>query len=240
MEFVLPCGDFGVTLEIESTGDYEPVTTSLIESILEEGMTFVDVGAHVGLFSLPAAKWIGETGHVISFEPHPDNYEMLIQNTNRNGLQDRLVAVQSAISDIEQPVELHTSPYNSGDHHLFHKKGRHTISVPCTTLDLYFPEGSNIDVIKMDVQGAEAAAFRGMRRVLQENQGIKVIWELSPSLLEDAGSSAQDLLRFLADFDFMFTIVDDTSGKVQQASMEEILSTCPYDSYLNILCERNA
>ena len=239
MDFVLPGGDFGVTLEAESTGEYEPVTTSLLESLLQEGMTFVDVGAHVGLFSVPATKWVGESGRVVAFEPHPDNYSMLLQNMERNRCPVQVEAIRSAVSDISKTVHLHTSTYNTGDHQLYHQGGRHTIEVPCTTLDTFFAKGEQVDVIKMDVQGAEAAAFLGMHRVLEENREIQVVWELSPAQLEDAGSTAATLLDWLEELGFAFTLVDDATGSVRHATKSEVLQACPHDSYVNILCGRN-
>ena len=239
MDFVLPSGDFGVTLEAESTGEYEPVTTALLEEVLNDGMTFVDVGAHVGLFTLPAANWVGKTGRVVAFEPHPDNYAMLVKNIEANKLSEHVEAVQSAVSDVSEPVQLHISGFNTGDHQLFHKGSRHSIEVQCTTLDDFFDPQDKIDVIKMDVQGAEAAAFRGMRRVLQDNRSVKVIWELSPAQLKEAGSSAEVVMTWLEELDFVFTIIYDATGEVRQATAPEILASCPQDSYVNILCARH-
>ena len=239
MEFTLPSGDFGVTLEAESTGEYEPATTALLESLLQEGMTFVDVGAHVGLFSLPASKWVFESGKVIAFEPHPDNYTMLVENISRNSEANNIEAIQSAVSDTSESVHLFTSAFNTGDHQLFHSGGRNAIEVPCTSLDSYFPKGTMVDVIKIDVQGAESAAFRGMRRVLEDNHAIQIIWELSPSQLTEAGSSALELLQWLEELAFDFTIVDDASGQIARASLEEVMQSCPQDSYVNILCARH-
>lgn len=240
MKFKLPSGDFGVTLEAESTGEYEPVTTKVLEDLLQEGMTFVDIGAHVGLFAVPATKWVGDSGIVIAFEPHPDNYKLLLSNVSSNTTGENITTVNSAVSDVSETVHLHMSTFNTGDHQLFHKGNRNTIEVDCTTLDSYFKAEDTVDVIKMDVQGAEAAAFRGMQRVLEDNIDIHVVWELSPAQLADAGSSATELLGWLAGLGFAFTIVDDASGDVAELSMQEVLDACPYDSYVNILCARNA
>ena len=177
MTEILPSGDFGVTLEAESTGEYEPVTTKILQEGLREGMTFVDVGAHVGLFAVPATVWVGATGRVIAFEPHPNNYSMLTKNITTNCQVDSIEAVQSAVSDVTGSVQLHMSTFNTGDHQLFHKGGRKSVEVQCTTLDDYFSPTEIVDFIKMDVQGAEAAAFKGMRRVLEENNNIQVIPE---------------------------------------------------------------
>jgi FkbM family methyltransferase len=237
LQFELPSGDFGVTLEAESTGEYEPVTTHIMQSILKEGMTFIDIGAHVGLFALPASKWVGKNGRVVAFEPHPANFEMLSRNVGKNKLKVELI--NAAVSDVAGTVQLHTSTFNSGDHQIYQSGNRKGIPVECIILDDFIGSNERVDLIKMDVQGAEAAAFIGMERVLRNNPSIKVIWELSPSQLKDAGADAATLLEWLASLDFSFTIVDDVTGDVQPATVDEVLKRCPSDSYINILSHRN-
>ena len=154
-------------------------------------------------------------------------------------MDDRLIAVQSAVSDTNEIVKLHTSTFNTGDHQLFHTGARDSIEVECTTLDHYFPAGTKVDVIKMDVQGAEAKAFSGMKRVLTDNRDIQIIWELSPNQLENAGSSASEVLHWLANFDFSFSSIDEAKQNLQVRTIEEILHACPHDSFLNILSSRH-
>ena len=237
LKFELPSGDFGVTLEAESTGEYEPVTTHIMQSILKEGMTFIDIGAHVGLFALPASKWVGKNGRVVAFEPHPANFEMLSRNVRTNKLKVELI--NAAVSDVAGTVKLHASTFNSGDHQIYQSGNRKGIPVECIILDDFIGSNERVDLIKMDVQGAEAAAFIGMERVLRNNPSIKVIWELSPSQLKDAGADAATLLEWLASLDFSFTIVDDVTGDVQPATVDEVLKRCPSDSYMNILSQRD-
>lgn len=236
--FVLPSGDFGVTLETESTGDYEPVTTKLIESMLTDGMTFIDIGAHVGLFALPASLWVGDRGRVVAFEPHPDNYSLLVRNAESNGIEIELV--NAAVSDQSGNVQLHASAFNSGDHQLFHSGKRKAFTVACVTLDEFLETGTRVDMVKIDVQGAEAAVLRGMERILTENDAVTLIWELSPSQLREAGESAESVLNWLGEMGFSFTIVDDVSGDIEPATISEVLERCPSDSYVNIMSNRNA
>ncbi len=235
LDFKLPSGDFGVTLEAESTGDYEPETTRVLQTILEDGMTFVDIGAHVGLFTLPAATWVGEAGKVLAFEPHPENFAILQFNTRSNGLEQRIDLVQSAVADVTKKMQLHLSTFNTGDHQLFHQGRRETVEVACTTLDDYFKAGAQVDVIKIDVQGAEFAAFSGMSRVVKENPNLKLIWELSPQQLEDAGTSASEVLSWLDDRGFSHVIIDEVNRECKEITSREILQTCPKDSFINIL-----
>ncbi len=202
MSFVLPSGDFGVTLEAESTGSYEPVTTNLIESLLGPGMTFIDIGAHVGLFAIPATQWVGCNGKIIAFEPHPENFHLLLNNLKINQVEEQVTAIQSAISNKTQSMDLYTCSFNTGDHQLYPSSTRDKISVPCTTLDDFFPSGTQVDLVKMDVQGAEGFAFEGMRRLLEENKAIQIIWELSPQQLLNSGYSTNKVLDYLESLNF--------------------------------------
>jgi FkbM family methyltransferase len=209
-----------------------------MQTLLKEGMTFIDIGAHVGLFTLPAAKWVGKTGRVVGFEPHPANFEMLSKNAKANHVNVELV--NAAVSDVAGTVQLHPSTFNSGDHQIYQSGNRKGVTVACVKLDEFISSDERVDLIKMDVQGAEAAAFHGMERVLRNNASVKVIWELSPSQLKDAGADAATLLGWLESLGFGFTIVDDATGDVLPATSEDILLKCPVDSYMNILSQRNA
>ena len=239
MSFVLPSGDFGVTLEAESTGSYEPVTTNLIESILCSGMTFVDIGAHVGLFAIPATQWVGRNGKVIAFEPHPSNFRLLLDNLKINQVEEQVTAIQSAISNKTKSMDLYTCSFNTGDHQLYPSSTRGKISVPCTTLDHFFPTGTQVNLVKMDVQGAEGFVFEGMRRLLEENEAIQIIWELSPQQLLNSGYSAKKVLDYLENLEFSSTLIDDVTGEVTPVSRDELLIRCPKDSYINILSSRH-
>lgn len=236
--FKLPRGDFGVTFELDSTGEYEPLTTKTIEDLLDEGSVFVDVGAHVGLFSVPATKWVGESGRVIAFEPHPGNYALLSENVESNGLTEGVSIENAAVSNSNDSLKLYLSPFNTGDHQVYPTSGRKGIDIRCVSLDSYFGCGERVDVIKMDVQGAEGAAFEGMERVLQENQNVVVIWEFSPAQLEAFGTTAETVLEFLKSLGFSSTIIDDVTGTIEKVTDAELLQRCPYDSYINVLSSR--
>ncbi len=236
--FRVEAADFGVTLELESTGAYEPLTRRTLSSLLGPGMTFVDIGAHVGLFAVPASQWVSPEGQVFAFEPHPGNRSLLEENIAANDCPG-VTVIPSAVSDQVGSVSLHVSAFNTGDHQLFGThRGRRTVEVQCTTLDDFFQSGTRINIIKMDVQGAEGAAFRGMRRVLADNPSIVIIWELSPSQLRSAGDDAAAVLQWLVDAGFDLSLIDDASDAVTRGTVEEILQQCPDDSYMNILCRR--
>ena len=130
------------------------------------GDVVMDVGAHVGFFTLRAAKMVGEEGLVVAVEPEPHNFSLLVKNIRLNGLGN-VVAVRCALSDREGIAELHICGSYSVCHtmrpELFDHDYVGTLEVPTTTMDsLVRGLGlDRLDFIKMDVEGAELLVLRG-------------------------------------------------------------------------------
>lgn len=196
---------------------YEPATTKLLQSIMKPGMTFVDVGAHVGYYSLLAARQVGPQGKVYSFEPEPVNYSLLIKNVELNGYSN-VSAKSNAVSGSVGSVSLHVSALDSGRNSVY----RHglpeqgIIEVETTTLDAFFEAKSwpKIDLIKMDVEGAEQDVLNGMVQLLDKTENLKMIMEFNPALLQSAGV---DPLQFLAGpvkSGFKIYAINESSGLV--------------------------
>ena len=233
--------DFGVTLELHSTGEYESGTRQFLMSCLGPGMTFVDIGAHVGLFAIPAAKRVGSSGRVFAFEPNPSNRALLEKNIAANQVQNMTV-VPMAVSDCSGNMQLHCSPYNTGDHQLYYSgRGRRSVDVQVARLDDFMREhGGEIDLVKMDVQGAEAKVLQGMTELMDRNRSITLVVELSPWMLRDIGDDPLELLEDLAARGFALSTMDESSGVLSPGSPHEVLQRCADGSYLNVMAQRKA
>jgi len=231
--------DFGVSLELHATGGYEEGTRRYCLDAIEPGMTFVDIGAHVGLFAIPAAGRIGEQGRVFAFEPNPENRALLMSNLERNNINNVQV-LANAVSDVSGNMKLHCSPYNTGDHQLYYSgRGRDAIDVEVVCLDEFMEEqGGNVDMVKMDVQGAEAKVLAGMERVMTRNSGIILVIELSPWMLRDIGDDPLSLLEHLEGHGFSLGTMDEGTGRLAGGSCREILDRCIKGSYLNVIARR--
>ena len=180
---------------------------------LRPGQVAVDVGANVGLLTLLLARQVGPGGRVIAFEPGPLAFGLLSANIAINS--DRNVeAVRAAVMDYSGWVELHL--YCSGDSNnrvagvAMTGPSREIIWVPCVTLDQHFATGARVDFIKIDVQGAEQFALKGMRRVLDQNRDIVVMLEYAPAALLNAGTAPSDYLAYLRSMGFsLHNLPDD-------------------------------
>ncbi len=204
-------GSFRSTLELV-LDRYEPETTRLFHRLLQPGMTVVDIGAHGGYFSLIGASRVGAAGKVYAFEPYPASFEELQRNIDLNGYKN-IQAVRKAVSDRTGVHKLLVNPKGSDRHSLYAGESsweRNSPEVETTRLD-DFLEGCKwprVDLIKMDIEGAEPAALAGMKQTL-EKCGVRfLITELSPGPLKAAGFDPRGFLQELTNLGFSLYAVE--------------------------------
>jgi FkbM family methyltransferase len=224
--------------------EWEQSTTKIFKKVVKEGNTVVDLGANIGYFTLLAAKLVGKKGKVYSFEPEPRNYNYLLKNIELNKY-DNVFATQKAVSDEAGKTKLYICPYDTG-HHTINQYGgikahkpdfiddkKDFVEVETVTLDDFFKDMKKpIDVIKVDIEGAEMLALSGMDRVLMENKKLKMFIEFFPLLIREMGGSPEEFIRrLLEDYQFsMFVIPDDhdalTGKSVRVNNAYELMSLC--------------
>jgi FkbM family methyltransferase len=177
---------------------------------LKKGDCFIDIGAHIGYFSLVAGRLVGSEGKVYAFEPEPDNFTQLLKNIEANGYNN-IVPVQKAISNILGICDLRLDK-KPGFHSLYlAPEQTGTIKVDVTTLDDFFAmEGwPPVSFIKMDAQGGEAHILDGAKNLLERNPDLKMIIEWWPEGLEAAGVSPQSFLENLQSRGFQVLVIDE-------------------------------
>lgn len=159
-------------------GVHEPEVLERIASDLKEGMTFLDIGPNVGYYTLLAAKCVGTSGKVVALEPDPGVLAVLKWNVEINGV-DNVQVVHGAASESCGRAKLgraRSSSYSTG---LYCADAVDWIDVPRYSLDALINElgiGA-VDLIKLDVEGAELEAIEGMSQILKVNRP-RVIMEL--------------------------------------------------------------
>lgn len=203
-----------IDLRLYFCGTHEPYITSFFLSQIREGMTIVDIGGHIGYFSLLAAQHVGNNGRVIVFEPDPANYQALLDNIKLNGYEN-IDVYQYAISNMTERRSF--SFKEDGVRHSFlTQPGDQTRDVETITLDDFFKEKgiTECDLIKMDIEGAEILALEGMNKTLMGNKNIKLIIEVHRREILDLGSKVEYLFDLLNEHDFfIYSLKDDGSVK---------------------------
>lgn len=192
--------DSGVTFPILFYGEYELETTRAIKNLLEQGMTFVDCGAHIGWYTLLAARAVGPAGKVYAFEPAPSTFEILVRNVKANGYEDIVTAVPNAVSNKSGLQRLFFNERSSVSTKLFTSHGDQEFNeVEVISLDEFFREKDwpQVDLVKMDIEGAEKAALEGMKELSHRNAKIKLIIEVNFPNLAHTGISLEQLFEAL-------------------------------------------
>jgi FkbM family methyltransferase len=221
----LDASDTVITPGLVAIGEWEPGLTSYFGAYLEPGMTFLDLGAHVGYFSCLAGRLVGPRGLVVAFEPNPRNYELLLANVWRNGLTN-VVCFPWAVTDSSRILDLYLSTGNSGDHRIFAEAGRISVPVRGVALDALEVLRPPVDVVKIDVQGAEEAVFRGAAQLLAASPAALVATEFSVSEATAFGSDPRALLAYYRSLGYTIRTQHPEQREVLDLDDDAILAHC--------------
>lgn len=223
---------------LEATAGWEPGETALLGARIRPGMTVVDVGAHVGYYTCLAARLTGPRGLVLAFEPAPRNYELLLANVWRNGFTN-VVCFPWAVADAPGFAELHLGGSNTGDNRLHQSGGqRERVQVRTVALDGLEALRPPVDVVKLDVQGVEEAALRGMERLLAGSPNVLVTLEFWPAEIRRTGGDPGALLAYYRGLSFALQVQHPDEPGVLDWTDEAILTFCEGDAHVNLVLTR--
>ncbi len=224
------------------SGGPEEFQLRVFKALVHLGDVVVDLGANVGYYTLPAAEAVGPQGRVFAFEPEPSNCALMRRLTDKAGYANVTIVAKAATQQTGK-LRLFLSGSTTVDHRIYDTPGRVSIEIDSVALDEYFSDfKGRIDVVKIDVQGAELSALLGMQRLLETHADIKLFTEFWPTGLVRCGNTPQSYLEFLARLGFSFLLVDEKAGRLREVSMEELLrdfrNPAEYD-YANLLCVKD-
>jgi FkbM family methyltransferase len=179
---------------------------SLLRTHIRPGMKVLDIGANIGFYTLLLSNLVGPPGRVYSFEPDPLNFRRLKTNSRRSG---NVVLNQMACGEKTGKIRLYHSEELNVDHQTYDGgENRTSLEIDCVSLDSYLKNNEEIDFIKIDIQGYEYFAFRGMRETIRRSNNVMVLGELWPYGLQKAGIDFRDFLVLLKDLGFELTFFD--------------------------------
>lgn len=212
---------------LEEHGTWAAEQTRLVRDAVGPGMRFVDVGAHVGYFSVLAGKLVGPAGVVFAFEPHPRNFDLLLANVWRNGLTN-VLCFPWAVGASCGFAELFEASGNSGDHRLYHsaEERRSALAVRCVALDALVAISPPVDFVKIDVQGAEEGAMRGMEQLLASSPAATIALEYWPYGMARFGSDVPLVLPYYRRLGYEIRAHHPDHDRPVALNDDEILDMC--------------
>jgi FkbM family methyltransferase len=211
-----------------------------IAKTLKPGDVVLDLGANIGLFTLLYARQVGPTGHVHSFEPGVQSFALLKTNTIINGYAN-VTLYNKAVADTDGIAKFLLCTTGDSDNRLMDNSGekREEIDVELVRLDSLFGN-ARVDFIKMDIQGAELLAMKGLRETCGHNPGVRLLIEFSPATLEQADASPREFLELCHSYGFASSILHE-DREPEPTTDEWLLANCGIGKrhpHLNLLMQR--
>lgn len=179
---------------IRAWGVWEEGLTRYLKRSLEPGMTFVDVGAHHGTYSIMAAAMVGSSGQVHAFEPFPESAALLRESVTLNGFS-QVTVHEAAAADENGECAISVT----GPHIVERRSDGGEIGVRMATIDSLVPGA--VDLVKVDTDGSEERVLDGMKEKLLA--GTRVIVEVSDFQYQSFAESLRRIVQPLAELGYV-------------------------------------
>jgi FkbM family methyltransferase len=219
-------------------GYYNREIVALLDRLIEPGMVFLDIGANIGEITMVAAKRTTERGKVISFEPMSAIADQLETHIHRNSLQ-WVSVVRAGLSDHCGNANIYDAcaQWDSSEPH----RGLGSLyaaqpdappvqSIELLTLDEYLRRSPihRLDIIKIDIEGAELPCLKGAMDTLRQFRPMVII-ELQAETSKTAGYEQTDILDLLEELGYRFQSIgrDGHLDKLDRSNLQD---------YQNVLC----
>jgi len=202
--------------QIYVAGCLEPNEFAFLDHVLQTGMTFIDAGANDGIYTVFAAKRVGGEGTVWAFEPSVRELSRLRHNLELNHLTARVYPL--ALADCSGQAELSVGAHEHAGHNTlgafaYQTEMERKDIVEVRRLDEVLNENplARLDILKIDVEGAELRLLRGAVETLRTYRPV-LLFEVSEGSLKHQGASPQELLAFLQTENYLIYTFDRVTG----------------------------
>ncbi|MFN9763315.1 MAG: FkbM family methyltransferase [Pseudanabaena sp.] len=239
--FFVDTRDISVAPSIIVSGKWEPTMTKVFMETVKDGMTVIDIGGHLGYYTILSGSLVGIKGNVYTFEANPIIFETLFKNVFINGFIEKIKIENKAVYSCSTKIKFNTLKRATGGNSIVHfsdsyketyQESVETIEIDAISLDDYFGEASqNIDVMKIDAEGSEPYIFRGMEKLLARTKKITIFCEFNLGLIVGAGNDPKEFLESLIRYRFIIKRIDAKQGLVN-TSIDELLDLKVADLFL--------
>ena len=223
---VCSASDYALLACLIDTGDLELGTRLLIQRFIKAGDVFVDVGANIGIHTLAAARAMEGQGKLIAFEPFEPTKRMLEKTLWINGFTNITEIHQAAVSNISGHRSLYLGR-TSGHHSLFPLKDdanhtQSTVEVPVVRLDESIPSDQKIDLMKIDVEGAELEVIESGSSLILKNPNIALIVEFGPEHLRRTKCSFKKWINTFTKLGLTYRVINTHTGILEKWTTDQL------------------
>lgn len=243
--------DISVAPHLMLDGHWEPEITRIFRQHINPDSVVFDIGANFGYFGLVAGTDVDhrQGGQIHFFEANPELAPYIFKTLSVNGLLNTGKIVTQAVSDRQGEIELMvlddlwgSSGIGIRPEQITNIAGRdigvrNRVNVPMTTIDDYAKKNSikAIDIIKMDIEGHEETAYKGMRKTVKKSPKLKMFIEFSDEAYKDSKKFFDHMLE---DFGHVYAIHNDDGGKLEEVKDYAALKKMMDDSWIMLLVSK--
>lgn len=173
---------------------------NFLKSFLKEGDIVLDIGANVGFYTNIFADLVGKSGKVYAFEPDKKNYNLLLHNSR---YFNNIKFFNKAVGVKNETIKLYESSTRNTDHQTYNiGDSRKYTQIKCIKIDDLKLNLKNLRLIKIDVQGYDYFALKGMSRTLRKSKNTIIFGEIWPYGLKKSGSSTRNYMKLIKNLGF--------------------------------------
>jgi FkbM family methyltransferase len=221
-------------------GRWERASTAIFQRLVRPGDTVLDVGANVGVYTLLAAEAVGNKGRVFGFEPNNRYATLASRSIAINALEGRAQICNAAVGEAAGESELVFAWSWGGGGRLADGTAVDASyeRQPCQVLaldEVFADPAFRADVVKIDIEGGEGRALRGMWQLLERSPEVRLLFEFAPDMLAAHGVGPAEAIHLLDELGFRFWTIDN---KARLAPIEATALTGMQGGVRNILAAR--
>jgi len=210
---------------------------SIMQAHIKPGDTVLDVGANIGFYTAILSRLVGNEGKIFAFEPDRTNFKHLTANC---GNLKNTTLLERALSSETGALKIYKSSLLNVDHRTYPVDEYESIEeIQCVSADDFFTDGQHVDFIKIDIQGYEVSAFKGMGRILRESPDLKILSEFWPYGLKKAGETPMSLLSIFWDAGLSVYFVAPNGFELMTPENLYLYNNEGFSAYMNIFVTRN-
>lgn len=208
----------------------------LLKKHIQPGNTVLDIGANIGFYATILSDLVGDKGTIHCFEPDATNFGHLKDAVES---YKNIVINHKAVGPNTEKIKIYTSKELNVDHRTYKpEQYDKEIEIDAISIDDYL-KGAKVDFIKMDIQGFEMEAMKGMKETLKNNPHVKMISEFWPYGLRKAGSSLTDYFNLLKEYNFKIELLKENQLQPLNLELVKQLEPLGEEHYFNILVTPN-
>lgn len=207
---------------------YESDNFELLEANCKPGAVIIDIGAHIGLFSVIASQVAGDQGKIYAFEPAPSTFELLQKTVSINNKEKVIETVQKAVGKETGKITFFISDDKADNSNSLvqYKEDRslHGIDVAVTSVDNFVQEKniSKLDFIKIDVEGAEYDTLQGAVHTLKNLRPVCIV-AIHPEPIAAKGDRLEDIYDLIAGCNYRVTLDKKEFSKAELLANKDLI-----------------